>query len=1090
MEGDGFSYDSYPSVQDHGFVGGAEDFGVSASDGTRTDGVEVRWSAVPGATGYKVFRQLGNGTETQIATPAASAVSYVDTTALPGTPYSYRIRARLGAQDGAPSRFDGGWRNVPAPTNVQASDGTFSDRIRITWTASTATQVTGYEIRRADPMAGDYGFWVGETDSRTTTWVDVPVTQWDPSEGMFFVVAEMEGDGFSYDSYPSVQDHGFVGGAEDFGVSASDGTRTDGVEVRWSAVPGATGYKVFRQLGNAAPVQAGLPAAGATSFVDTGAVWGTLYTYSVSARTSGEDYPLGSTDTGWRHVAVPANLAGTDGTRTDGINLTWTVSAGASGYRVFRQEVGSESDPVEVAIPTTANYLDAGVTPGVAYQFWVSARTPLGDTAWSTPDTGTRDLPVPTGLAATDGAHPDRVQLTWNAIAGVSSFQVFRRVGNGAETMIDTAETNSYADSDAVVGTVYTYRIRSVGPAGASGFSATDTGWRGSPPPQGLVASDGTRVDGVEVTWSAVAGATGYKLFRVQGNGSETQVATPGAGATSHVDTTAVPGTPYAYRIRARFGSQDSAPSMYDAGWRNVPAPTNVQASDGTFRDRIRITWTASPATQVTGYRVEFFESEAWNPEGGTWYSMGGTDSRATTWFDYPPPWWYENPPSEIQVRVIAQMGGDNYYYDSAPSLPDHGYMGDSDQYGLSASDGTRTDGVEVTWSAVAGATGYKLFRVQGNGSETQVATPGAGATSHVDTTALPGTPYAYRIRARFGSQDSAPSMYDAGWRNVPAPTNVQASDGTFRDRIRITWTASPATQVTGYRVEFFESEAWNPEGGTWYSMGGTDSRATTWFDYPPPWWYENPPSEIQVRVIAQMGGDNYYYDSAPSLPDHGYMAGSGGIASEGEASGSPSGTGQKPTGGNAGVTNGKTGDLRSADANGPADRGTSDTAPTQPGDESPEDAPTEPRVAAPSCAQIEDRIVDILSRWDEGDDVQRKIAAALAELLVPPAENEGAAEDAKQVGDSKDLSVACQMLAGDVNLDGTVDDRDIADLLAAWADADVIRGDINRDGSVDAHDLSIVLAAVSAPPRDDVDARGVPARESGESQYNAKPPP
>jgi hypothetical protein len=64
------------------------------------------------------------------------------------------------------------------------------------------------------------------------------------------------------------------------------------------------------------------------------------------------------------------------------------------------------------------------------------------------------------------------------------------------------------------------------------------------------------------------------------------------------------------------------------------------------------------------------------------------------------------------------------------------------------------------------------------------------------------------------------------------------------------------------------------------------------------------------------------------------------------------------------------------------------------------------------------------------------------------------------------DEPAACRMAAGDVNLDGRIDDRDLADFLVAWADGELFRGDLNRDGQVDSADLWIALAIESRQAR------------------------
>ena len=87
--------------------------------------------------------------------------------------------------------------------------------------------------------------------------------------------------------------------------------------------------------------------------------------------------------------------------------------------------------------------------------------------------------------------------------------------------------------------------------------------------------------------------------------------------------------------------------------------------------------------------------------------------------------------------------------------------------------------------------------------------------------------------------------------------------------------------------------------------------------------------------------------------------------------------------------------------------------------------------------------------------------ACAEAESLRPmlPAAEDGAtAPD----GDSEPVCLACRMLAGDVNLDGTVDAEDVSVFLLAWADGNLLAADLNRDGWSDHEDLAIILSAVA----------------------------
>ena len=78
---------------------------MTATDGTSVDEVEVTWIASVGATGHRVYRDGSQVAE-------VTGTSFVDT----------------GATAGAPP---------PAPGELVASQGTYTDRVELQWTAPT-----------------------------------------------------------------------------------------------------------------------------------------------------------------------------------------------------------------------------------------------------------------------------------------------------------------------------------------------------------------------------------------------------------------------------------------------------------------------------------------------------------------------------------------------------------------------------------------------------------------------------------------------------------------------------------------------------------------------------------------------------------------------------------------------------------------------------------------------------------------------------------------------------------------------------------------------------------------------------------------
>jgi fibronectin type 3 domain-containing protein len=127
--------------------------------------------------------------------------------------------------------------------------------------------------------------------------------------------------------------------------------------------------------------------------------------------------------------------------------------------------------------------------------------------------------------------------------------------------------------------------------------------------PTNVIASDGTFVDKVQVTWTASLWATSYTVYRATSTSRRaTKVAIGTASGTTYDDTTASVMVTYYYYVKATNPYGTSGYSAYNKGYRSdgrPPVPTNVIASDGTFMDKVQVTWTASSwANSYTVYRA------------------------------------------------------------------------------------------------------------------------------------------------------------------------------------------------------------------------------------------------------------------------------------------------------------------------------------------------------------------------------------------------------------------------------------------------------------------------------------------------------
>jgi probable HAF family extracellular repeat protein len=544
--------------------------GVSPSSGTTLGGtaITITGTNLTGATSVTVGGvaatsvNVVSSTSITAVTPAGTAgVSDIVVTTVGGT---------------ATGAFS--YINIVAPTGVAASDGLFTNKIAVSWNA-TANAI-GYQLFRGATKIADIAS--GATVSYND--VDGALT---PGTSFTYTVKALFTAGLSA---PSASDTGFVGFAivAPTGVAASDGTLTTGVALAWNQQLGATGYQIFRS-GTISPI-AVLGSVG--SYIDLPPLSGKLYTYSLKGIFTAGMSSLSASDSGWQNLVAPSMVAASDGTLTTGVRVTWSAVTGRTGYTIFRS--GTET-PIGTVGSSSLLLNDTTAIPGTSYEYFVKTNSSAGRSASSLSNTGYRNLSAPTGVAASDGTSPLHVSVTWVASIGATGYQIFR---SGTVGPVGTSTATSFNDVGASPGIAYLYTVRATGAVGVSAASSGNTGFRAVSAPTGVAASDGTSATSVIVTWTAVPGATAYKIFR---SGSASAIGTVGA-VTTFSNTSAAVGVQYTYTVRAVYGTLGmSAASSGDTGYRNRPAPVNVNATD-TDTTKVRITWSA--VTGSTGYEV------------------------------------------------------------------------------------------------------------------------------------------------------------------------------------------------------------------------------------------------------------------------------------------------------------------------------------------------------------------------------------------------------------------------------------------------------------------------------------------------------
>ncbi|WP_414664909.1 fibronectin type III domain-containing protein [Horticoccus sp. 23ND18S-11] len=385
------------------------------------------------------------------------------------------------------------------------------------------------------------------------------------------------------------------------------------------------------------------------------------------------------------------------------------------------------------------------------------------------------------------------IKLTWTIGRDATSYEVWRSTTNttGSASKIADVIGNVYEDATAAEGTTYYYWLKTVNPAGTSGFSASTGGIVGGKkllPPAGVVASLST-TNSITLDWSAVAGASGYDIYRntAENFGAATLIGSTTSSLT-YSDAPPAAETFYVYWVVAKDGTGNfSLPSHAAGGYAAaatpaVPAGVTAEASETDYE--ITVDWSAAA-------RAQWYE---------VWRNTVNNSSTAT------------NIATTGALSYLdGGLGGGVTYYYWIKAVNDTG----TSAFSTVASDTTHapipaapanvvaTRGVgkvTVTADASAFATSYSVWRNTSNtsGGATQIAT-GLSTPSYDDTSGVPETDYYYWFKATNGTGTSGFSASDHGAAQIKAPTGVVATDGDWIGDVGVYWSA--VTYADSYQV-------------------------------------------------------------------------------------------------------------------------------------------------------------------------------------------------------------------------------------------------------------------------------------------------
>ena len=248
-----------------------------------------------------------------------------------------------------------------------------------------------------------------------------------------------------------------------------------GIKISWNKIAGVYGYRLYYKTSSGGWKR--FKDTTATSFTDSGVSPNRTETYTIRCIDKNGNTVSGFNSNGWSKKYTPAaptisKLENTSG----GIKISWNKIAGVYGYRLYYKT--SSGGWKRFKDTTATSFTDSGVSPNRTETYTIRCIDKNGNTVsgfyskgWSM--TYTPVAPTITRLSNTSKG----VSVTWNKIAGVYGYRLYRKYDGGSWTKVKDTTSTSFTDSGAKKGKKVTYTVRCIDRNGKTVSGFNSKGW-------------------------------------------------------------------------------------------------------------------------------------------------------------------------------------------------------------------------------------------------------------------------------------------------------------------------------------------------------------------------------------------------------------------------------------------------------------------------------------------------------------------------------------------------------------------------------------------------------------------------------------
>ena len=248
---------------------------------------------------------------------------------------------------------------------------------------------------------------------------------------------------------------------------------------------------------------------------------------------------------------------------TGGVKITWNKVDGAYGYRLYYRPASGGWKRFKDT--TATSYTDSSVVPNKTETYTIRCLDKDGNTISGFNSNGwsIKYVPVAPTISKLKNTSSG-IKLTWNKIAGVYGYRLYRKTSTGWKRFKDTTAT-SFTDSGVTANKTEIYTIRCIDSNGntVSGFNSK--GWSKKYTASTPSISKLENVSGgIKISWNKVAGVYGYRLYHKTSSGWKRFKDTT---ATTYTDTAVKSGRTETYTIRCIDRNGKTVSGYNSKGW-------------------------------------------------------------------------------------------------------------------------------------------------------------------------------------------------------------------------------------------------------------------------------------------------------------------------------------------------------------------------------------------------------------------------------------------------------------------------------------------------------------------------------------------